>query len=263
MLRMLDLATRSARQWTARIVYRTAPAVFLASFALTGCANTNLFSLDQDAQMGAEAYTQILEGQNVIRSGPEVQMAERVTSRLVEAARHFEPELVEAFEWEVTVIDDANTVNAFALPGGKMAVYTGIIPVAGGEEGLAVVMGHEITHVLERHGTEAMTRQYGMETLIQIVVGADYQQIAQLAGNLLALRYGRGAELQADDLGLLIMARAGYDPRAAPEFWRRMSSGGGEAPPEWLSTHPSHETRISQLEAQLPKAMKIYEKHRR
>ena len=186
-------------------------------------------------------------------------MCERVMERLVDAARSFSPEIVNSFNWQVTVIEADETVNAFALPGGKMAVYTGILPVARGEAGLAVVMGHEIAHVIERHGTEAMTRQIGAATLIQITFTGTTAEMAELGYGLISLKFGRGAELQADQLGLLYMAKAGYDPRVAVEFWTRMSELGGGAPPEWLSTHPAHETRISQLEELLPEAVSIYE----
>ncbi len=222
----------------------------------------NAFSPEEDVQMGLQTYDQVLENERVITSGADVRMVNRVMDRLVQAAEAEKPDLVQLFQWEVRLLDNDQTVNAFCLPGGKMAVYTGILPVAGGETGLAVVMGHEIAHALERHGTEAVTRQMGISTVIEVLVGQDYQGLASLGANLMSLRFGRGAELEADRSGLRYMARAGYDPREAAAFWGRMSSGGGQAPPEWLSTHPSGESRIEQIESLLPEAMELYEASR-
>lgn len=239
--------------------WRTALIFGLAAVA-PGCANLNLFSVNQDAELGAQAYTEILGPEKLITSGADHAMVTRLMEELVEAARYEEPAMVDAFEWEVSLIDNDEVVNAFALPGGKMAVYTGILPVAGSDAGLAVVMGHEIGHVIERHGTQAMTRQYGAAVLIEIVTdGAAAKELANVASSLVHLKFGRSAELEADRRGLMYMARAGYDPREARDFWTRMSQMGGDAPPEWLSTHPSHENRIRQIEELLKEAIPIYE----
>lgn len=240
-------------------VARAAAAVALLAVA-PSCAGINLFSLDQDAELGAQAYAEILGPEKLVTSGPSYEMVNRLMDRLVAAAREEEPDIVDKFVWEVNLIANDEVVNAFALPGGKMAVYTGILPVAGSEAGLAVVMGHEIGHVIERHGTEAMTRQYGAAVLIDIVTeGPAAEQLANVANSLVQLKFGRGAELEADRRGLMYMARAGYDPREARDFWTRMSQLGGGAPPEWLSTHPSHESRIEQIEELLKEAVPIYE----
>jgi predicted Zn-dependent protease len=230
---------------------------------LTGCqsfTNLNTFTPAQDVELGRQAYGEILAGEKLVTSGSDLQMVRRLADRLVAAAHEERPDLVELFEWEVQLIDSPEVVNAFALPGGKMAVYSGIIPVAQTEAGLAVVMGHEIAHATERHGTEAMTRQVGIGTLIAVVLGdANAQQLANVVANLGQLKFGRDAELEADRMGLRYMARAGYDPREAAEFWRRMAALGGGAPPEWLSTHPSNENRIERIESLLPEAVQLYE----
>jgi metalloendopeptidase OMA1, mitochondrial len=232
----------------------------------TACQGLNVFSLTDDSVLGSEAYVQIIDGQSTITSGPEFEMVQRLTANLVEAARFYDPETVGAFEWQVTLINDPGTVNAFALPGGKMAVYTGILPVSEGESGLAVVMGHEIAHAVWRHGTQALTRQSLQSNAIELLAalaGGDGGQLEQLAksvaNTLITLRYGRNAELQADEKGLFYMARAGYDPREAPDFWRRMSALGSSDTPEWLSTHPSNERRVEQLEALLEQAIPVFE----
>ncbi len=227
--------------------------------AAPSCKNVNLFTLTDDSQLGEQTFPQVLQGEKLIESGPAYQMVSGVMNRLVKAARVEEPELVDAFEWEVKLIDKDETVNAFALPGGKMAVYTGILPVAETEAGLAVVMGHEIGHVLERHGTEAMTRQYGAEVLLGMLFKGDAAALAQLGNSLVQLRFGRGAELEADARGLRLMARAGYDPRVAVQFWTRMTQLGSSGTPEFLSTHPSHEKRIEQIKGLLPEVIPIYE----
>jgi len=240
------------------------PTLFLALPALTGCAslqtafsNVNLFSPEDDVAVGKQAYTEILQGQPTQKSGSSYQMCKRVTDRLVAAAAEEDPELTALFEWEVSVIEDPNTVNAFCLPGGKMAVYTGILTVAQGDAGLAVVMGHEIAHATRRHGTEALTRQGLFQNTIAYLAG-DYSQLAGLGVGLLSLSFGRGAELEADRAGLLYMARAGYDPREAVAFWQRMDALGGEAPPRWLSTHPPNADRIAQIEERLPEALEVW-----
>jgi predicted Zn-dependent protease len=234
----------------------------VSALLVTQSCQINAFSPEEDVQMGLQTYDKVLSEERVITSGPDLRMVQQVMDRLVQAAAVEKPDLVALFQWEVKLLDNDATVNAFCLPGGKMAVYTGILPVAGGETGLAVVMGHEIAHALERHGTEAVTRQMGMGTLIEILAGEDYKALANLGQNLVSLRFGRGAELEADRCGLRYMARAGYDPHEATEFWRRMSSGGGDAPPEWLSTHPSDESRIQQLESLMPEAVELYEASR-
>lgn len=229
----------------------------------SSCAS--LVPIEQDIGLGQEAYNELLsaEGTTTVTSGPQAEMVQRVTDRLVEAAIAEEPKF-EIFPWEVTVLDEP-VVNAFCLPGGKMAVYTGILPVTETETGLAVVMGHEIAHATERHGVEKVSSA----TLTQAgaVIAGEYfnidpELINSAAGVLFHLPYGRGQELEADRRGLFYMAAAGYDPREAVAFWRRMAAVGGEKPPEFLSTHPSDASRIAQIEELLPQAIQVYEQAR-
>jgi predicted Zn-dependent protease len=180
-------------------------------------------------------------------------MVVRVMNRLAAVAH--DP----GFEWEVSLIEDGATVNAFALPGGKMAVYTGILPVCQSETGLAVVMGHEIGHVVARHGTERLTSSLGVDTLLGFLDLGDYAGLVRVGLDVLVdLPFGRQQESEADEIGLIYMARAGYDPREAVAFWGRMEGAGGGGPPEFLSTHPSHETRIERLRAKLPEAQEAW-----
>lgn len=175
------------------------------------------------------------------------------------------------FDWEFNLIDNDTTVNAWAMPGGKVAFYSGILPVCKDDLGIAVVMGHEVAHAIAKHGQERMSQmalqQYGM-AVGGAAIGEDpslgvkivFQGIG-LGTNLGMLAYSRTHESEADELGLTFMAIAGYDPREAPIFLGRMSSGGGTQPPEFLSTHPSHETRISRLNQAMPKALTFYKEN--
>jgi predicted Zn-dependent protease len=221
---------------------------------VTGKHALNLFTPEQDVELGREAYQEVLQGQHLITSGADYERVKRVMDRLVTVADD------RGYEWEVSLIDDPKTANAFALPGGKMAVYSGILPVCKTEAGLAVVMGHEIGHVVAQHGTQRMSRSMGAEALLNLANLGKWEDLATAGyGFLVDMPFGRGEESEADHIGIVYMARAGYDPREAIEFWGRMAASGGDEPPEFLSTHPSHATRIHDLEALLPEAQKAYE----
>ena len=180
---------------------------------------------------------------------------------------HGQAKRFEGFQWDFNLVDDP-TVNAWCMPGGKVVVYTGILPVTKDEASLGVVLGHEIAHAIARHGNERMSQalliQAGGVTLSVLL-----QEKPQEAQDIFLLSYGVGSTLgslafsrqhesEADKLGLIFMAIAGYDPNTAVSFWERMASSGGGAPPEILSTHPSDATRIADLKAFMPEAMKYY-----
>ena len=229
---------------------------------VTGRTQFNLFDTADDLALGKDAYVGVLkesEGQ-LVRTGPEVELVRKVVDRI--AAVSDDP----GFEWEANVIRDPEMVNAWCMPGGKIAVYTGILPVCQGETGLAVVLGHEIAHAIARHGTSRMSQAVATQIGLEVAAANDesvaqYKEALALAVNLLVLMpFGRDDELEADHIGLIYMARAGYDPREAVAFWKRMAeASGGAAPPEFLSTHPSNANRIAQIEALLPQAMAEYE----
>ncbi len=173
------------------------------------------------------------------------------------------------YKWEINLIEDSKTVNAFCMPGGKIVVYTGILPVARDENGLATVMSHEVAHAIANHGGERMSQ----ELLVQ-AGGMGLAQLAKskpaLARQILMQAYGAGShvgillpysrshESEADNMGLVLMARAGYDPKTAVVFWERMSSVGGTQPPELLSTHPANARRIADINKEIPAAEKYY-----
>ena len=175
------------------------------------------------------------------------------------------------FQWEVSVLESPQ-MNAFCLPGGKICVYTGILPVAKTEAGLAAVMGHEMSHAIARHGSQRILEQQMTQTALLGVQGSmssmSYEQQRTLMGLLgagaqygVTLPFSRKHESEADYMGTTYMARAGYDPHEAVELWKRMmASSAGKAPPQYASTHPSDATRIRQLEEWMPKFMAEYEK---
>src|SRR6478609_7301922 len=266
------------------MMFRLSPWLLLLPFLLleaTGCATNpytkrwQLLMVPQsyEANLGAQAYQDVLSDPKVkISQNPsEVAPVQRIAARIIEAAKRSKyAEAANEFKWEVSVIKDDKTKNAFALPGGKIAVYTGIFTVAKNEAGLAAIMGHEVVHALARHGAERMSQGLlAQAAVVGASVGAASQgvnpQIAQLAGGALAnygyiLPFSRKHESEADYVGLLLAAQAGYDPHEAVHIWERMEAAGGGQPAEFLSTHPSHGTRIKDLEAHMPEAVEIYGK---
>ena len=235
-------------------------------------------SAQEEAALGLQSYQEILQQSNVVRSGPLPEQVQGIAQRLVEAAPKVEAYLAEqsgtpastdwsAYEWQVSVIE-SDQVNAFCLPGGKIAVYTGIVPVAANSDGLAAIMGHEIAHALLRHGGERMAQQKlvqigsiaasmstgdmdpGQRQMVMAAIGAGAQY-----GVLLP--FSRSHESEADKVGLLLTAAACFNPQEAPKLWERMASLGNQKPPEFMSTHPAEGTRITQLNAWMAEAAQV------
>jgi predicted Zn-dependent protease len=228
----------------------------------TGRRQLQLITADEEAQMGVQSYQQIVGKAPQSTDGQVNAMVQRVGSRIAAVTDL-------KYQWEFRVIADDKQVNAFALPGGKVAVYTGILPVTRDEAGLAAVLGHEIGHVLARHGGERLSQQMGVQTVTQLLAGMASSNPATVelvsaalgagASVGVLLPWGRAQESEADHLGLILMAKAGYDPHASLELWSRMAEAAkGQRPSEWLSTHPSEATRIQQIEGWLPEAMQYY-----
>jgi predicted Zn-dependent protease len=228
---------------------------------VTGRSQLQLVSPAEETQMGTEAYKEILSKAKVSNDPTTNALVKRVGTRIATATGRTD------LQWEFTVIDDAKTVNAFALPGGKVAVYTGILPITRDEAGLAAVLGHEIAHVTARHSSERMTDQLILQTGAQAIgtlagVSPEFTKAgAAIIVNTYMLPFGRKQESEADHIGLIYMAKAGYNPEAARDLWIRMAeaSKGQSRPPEFLSTHPSDETRVKQIEGWLPEAKKAYQ----
>jgi predicted Zn-dependent protease len=247
--------------------------------AFTGRTQLIDTSVEQEAQLGLQSFRQILAESNVVTTGELPGQVREITRRLVEAGPRVEQYLAvqrnvpattqwNAFEWQVAVIDSPEA-NAFCLPGGKMAVYTGIVPVAENTDALAAIMGHEIAHALLRHGAERMAQQKLVQigTMAAGMATGDMdpaQQQMVMAALGAGTRYGimlpfsRDHESEADYLGLMLAAAACYDPRAAIGLWERMGRmSAGRAPPEFMSTHPASTTRIQQLQGWMDEAVAL------
>jgi predicted Zn-dependent protease len=233
---------------------------------MTGRSQLIDISQEQEKALGLQSYQQILSEQNVLRSGQSVDLVREIGYRLSKVIDH-DP----GFDWEFNVID-SDQANAFALPGGKVAVYTGILPIVENVDGLSAVMGHEIAHAIARHGAERMAHQklvqYGSMAagmaLGSMDVGTQRMVIGALGAGAqygLLLPFSRKHESEADYMGLIYTARACFDPREAPEIWVRMGEHSKGQPSEFMSTHPSHETRIRQLNEWMPEALKEREKY--
>lgn len=236
-----------------------------SSVAGTGRNRLMLMGASEETKLGEDAYKQILSKEKIATSHPANAIVQRVGQRLAEAAGR--PE----YKWEVKLVQK-DEVNAWALPGGKTAIYTGILPLCTTEAGLAVVMGHEFGHVIARHGAERMSQQMVVQAgavALQYALGeqsAEKQQLLMAAYGVgtsvgVMLPYSRKHEFEADQLGQTLMAKAGYDPAEAARFWKRMldlKKGGGHSF-AFLSTHPPDDQRIRRLEQQTGHARSLYE----
>ncbi len=230
---------------------------------LTGRQQLVDMSQQQEMALGLQSYRQILSQSRVMTEGEAVDAVRTIGERI--AAVSEDP----GFAWEYNVIA-SEQANAFALPGGKVAVYTGILPIAENVDGLAVIMGHEIAHAIARHGAERMAHQkllqFGTLAAGMAMGDMDVQTQRMVMGALgvgtqvgVLLPFSRSHESEADYMGLIYVARACFDPREAPRLWQRMGeAAGGKAAAEFMSTHPSHQTRIRQFNEWMPEALEIY-----
>jgi predicted Zn-dependent protease len=229
-----------------------------ATVPITGRSQLMLVSQSEEAALGVQAYREVLQKEPVTRDPRYTEPVQRLARRLEAVVNR--PDL----DWEVSVIKEDKTVNAFALPGGKIGVYTGIFPIAQTEAGLAVIMGHELGHVIARHGAERISQQMGAQLLgTALAVGLQSSPY----GNTIMAAYGLGAqvgvllpysrlqEAEADRIGLVLAAKAGYDAQAGVGVWQRMAKLSGKRPPPFLSTHPTPESRIEAIKEFLPQAM--------
>ncbi len=240
---------------------------------VTGRRQLSLVPSDQLMSVSNDSYRQFLQQNEVVRGTREARTVKQVGQRIARAVERYmqqtgQEELIAGYEWEFNLVQDSN-INAFAMPGGKVVVFSGMLPVAENEAGLATVMGHEVAHVIARHGNERMSQQMVAQLGTQ-ALGVALQNRPAQTRNILMAAFGMGAqvgvllpysrlqETEADKLGLIFMAMAGYDPRKSVNFWQRMAQAGGGGPPEFMSTHPSHNTRIETLNAYMPEALKYY-----
>ena len=224
-----------------------------------------LMSEAKENQMGVTAYREMMGEETMSSNAEAAAMVERVGRRIAAVSGR------DDFDWEFKLVASP-TKNAFCLPGGKVAVYEGILPICGNEAGLAVVMSHEIGHAIARHGGERMNHQMlknGAGAVAKMALGK-YSKLEEQTNQMILAYGGKAAdvgailpfsrkhELEADAIGLKLMAEAGYDPSEAPLFWERFSDPGSGKPPEFLSTHPSDARRAAELRQQLPASVAIY-----
>lgn len=262
-------------------IYIGLVAIFLISLTILSCQKVpitgrkqiKLLPASTMAQMGAESYTTFLK-ENPPVNPPTVQsaMVTNVGMKISAAVEKYMNDngfakRIAGYKWEFNTVVSQD-VNAWCMPGGKVVVYTGILPLTRDDAGLAVVLGHEIAHAIADHGNERMSQQLAIQ-LGGISLAVAMQQKPQQTQDIFMMAYGVGSqlgqlaysrqhELEADKLGLIFMAMAGYDPERAISFWQEMAAKGGTKPPELISTHPSDERRIAQIKSFLPEAKKYY-----
>jgi len=244
-----------------------------ATNPMTGGRTMAFIPNSQLFPMAFSAYDEMLAEYTIVTGTPEAEMLSRVGWRLVDATQKWvtaqgSPNHLADFQWAFTLIQD-NSINAWAMPGGKIAFYTGILPVTRNEAGIAVVMGHEIAHAVLNHGQQRMSAGLLQEIGgMGLAVGLGFAGLSPQSQAMTMAAFGVGStvlgtlpfsrrhEDEADRLGLILMAIAGYDPQEAVSFWERMNAlaGGGGGGPQWLSTHPSHENRIRNLQRTVPEA---------
>lgn len=264
-----------------RIVYRLLIVVCVSTIFLTGCQTVpitgrrqlSLIPTSKMHSMSFQQYDEFIKKNKLSDDEDKVRMVKEVGKNIQSAVEEFfaernMSEQLEGYNWEFHLVED-DTINAWCMPGGKVVVYTGILPITRNEAGLAVVVGHEVAHAVANHGNERMSQgllvQLGGTALSEAIsekpettrklfmasfgVGAQYGVL---------MPYSRKHESEADRLGMIFMALAGYDPHEAPKLWIRMREQSGGSPPEFLSTHPSHDTRIENMREYMPQAMEYY-----
>ena len=244
-----------------------------ATVPITGRKQLSLISDSEMNALSFQQYDQVIAESDISTDAEATAMVKRVGTRIQGAVEKYFHDNgmsshLDGYDWEFNLIA-SDQANAWCMPGGKVAFYTGILPVCRDDTGVAVVMGHEIAHAIAEHGGERMSHQMAMQmggmALSEAVKSkpeetqAIYMSVFAVGAQYGAmLPYSRQHESEADHMGLIFMAMAGYDPREAPKFWERMSAGGGAAPPEFMSTHPSDETRIKNLNTHMPEALGYY-----
>ncbi|OJX33152.1 MAG: peptidase M48 [Chryseobacterium sp. 36-9] len=254
-------------------------AILVTALGVTGCvtnpitgrSSIQIANNSEIATAAASEYKTTLSKAKVITGTADANRIKNVGARIKNAAYAYYKSIgresaLAGYSWEFNLIQD-NQLNAWCMPGGKVAFYTGIMPVCKDDNGVAVVMGHEVSHALAGHGNErisqAMLAQYGGSLLGGTMSNSQwagvFEKVYPIGAQVGLLAYGRKQESEADEMGLYLMAMAGYDPRTATSFWQRMeSSSTGSRTPEFLSTHPNPQNRIADLNADMPKALQYY-----
>lgn len=241
---------------------------------ITGRKQLSIISSSQLMASSFQGYQETLNKSKLSTNTAEVNRIKRIGKRIQTAVEKYYADKglsnqLAGFEWEFNLIDEP-TVNAWCMPGGKVAFYTGILPVCKTDDGIAVVMGHEVAHAVANHSAErasqGLVKEFGLGlagAAVQNNPTTTNQILLQASGaatQLGMLSFSRKHESESDHMGLIFMAMAGYNPQEAPKFWERMAAAGGQAPPEFLSTHPSSSTRVKQLNGWMSEALQYYKK---
>lgn len=245
-----------------------------ATVPITGRRQLSLIPESQMNAMSFSQYAQVMKESQLSRDAAATAQVKRVGARIQGAVERYfqqqgQSQQLKGYAWEFNLIE-SDQKNAWCMPGGKVAFYTGILPVCKDEAGIAVVMGHEVAHAVAQHGGERMSQQMALQLggmALSEAMSSKPEQTRNLwlgvfglgAQVGVSLPFSRQHESEADRLGLIFMAMAGYDPREAPKFWERMAAGGGGGQPEFLSTHPSDETRIRKLNEYMAEAQRYYQ----
>jgi len=247
-----------------------------SSVPITGRRQLSLIPSSTMLSMSFQQYDEFLKTNKPSKNHEQTQMVKRVGRRIQRAVEQYfaeenKSDALKNYDWEFNLVESSQ-VNAWCMPGGKVVVYTGILPITKDETGLAVVMGHEIAHAVARHGNERLSQGLAAQ-MGGLALSTALKQKPEKTQQLWMAAFGLGAQFgvmlpysrlhenEADYLGLIFMAMAGYDPNAAVRFWERMAEmKGGKAPPEFVSTHPSDETRIRKIKESIPAVMRYYKK---
>ncbi|MBN1407249.1 MAG: M48 family metallopeptidase [Calditrichaceae bacterium] len=250
-------------------------------FAIISCTTVAItgrqqFTIIPESEMNAMSfaqYNQFLDSSEVVNGTKEANMVKTVGVKIQKAVEEYfaaqgMSSALNGYQWEFNLVND-ETINAWCMPGGKVVFYTGIMPLCRDEAGVAVVMGHEVAHAIAKHGNERMSQQMVVQ-LGGMALSKALEEKSETTRQIYMTAFGLGSQVgvmlpfsrlhesEADEMGLIFMAMAGYDPNTAVTFWQRMADLGGQKPPEFLSTHPSDETRIKDLKKLLPKALQYY-----
>jgi predicted Zn-dependent protease len=264
------------RKYAIGIIVAIALIVFACSTVpITGRKQLSLIPASQMLSMSYSEYDNVLKTSKLSTNKEQIRLVKKVGGRIQKAVETYFAEKglsdqLKDYKWEFNLVE-SKEVNAWCMPGGKVVVYTGILPITQNEVGLAVVLGHEISHAVAQHGAERMSQQLIAQlggAALSVALQNKPKQTRQLWMSVygvgsqvgVLLPYSRTHESEADHLGLIFMAMAGYDPHEALTFWQRMAASGGKKPPEFLSTHPADETRIADIRKEIPEAMQYYRK---
>ena len=247
-----------------------------STVAVTGRRQLSLVSQSEVISLSSQQYQTVIKSNAISSNKVQSELVKRVGIRIQHAVESYltsvgKSSILADFKWEFNLIQQDSTANAWCMPGGKVAFYTGIMPICRDEAGVAVVMGHEVAHAIANHGAERMSEQLLAQTGLNVLstsLGSApktsellLMRAVGMGTELGLLKFSRKHESEADHMGLIFMALAGYDPAEAPLFWERMAKiSSGNQVPAFLSTHPSHDTRISDLKGWQPEALRYYKK---